>query len=302
MIVVITGGTGLIGRHLREFLERRDHEVRVLSRNPSARFHWKPEEQILSPGVFAGAHAVVHLAGESVAGRWTSEKKKLIIESRQRSTEFLAAQIQKANIRPVVVSASAIGLYGDCGETWLAESNPTGHGFLAETTAAWEASLARLSDVSSRSVIFRIGVVLANDGGAFSQMTAPVKIGIGSPLGSGEQFISWIHIADLVRLLAVAIDRTLDKSALVTHDLHGVYNAVAPMPTRNAEFLQRIAATLGKPFFLPRVPGFLLKLVLGQMSEMVLDSSRVDATRICSTGFTFQFPQIESALADLLKN
>ncbi|MCE9596509.1 MAG: TIGR01777 family oxidoreductase [Spirochaetia bacterium] len=302
MIVAITGGTGLIGRHLTALLERKGVEVRILSRRPDAAVQWDPGQHRMSPGALDGVHAVVHLAGESVAGRWTEEKKAQINQSRRQAAEFLAEQIKAANLRPVVVSASAIGYYGDRGQNWLSESDGSGSGFLAETTVAWEASLGRLTDVASRNVVLRIGVVLASQGGALPQMAAPVRMGMGSALGSGEQFVSWIHIDDLVRLFAIAIDRTLDKSAILSGDLSGVYNAVAPLPVTNAELLQAIAATLGKPFFLPRVPGFVLKLILGQMSDMVLDSTRVASDRISSTGFTFQFPQLQSALSSLLKN
>lgn len=302
MVVAITGGTGLIGRRVASLLEARGMQVRVLSRNQSAQFHWNPDKHQITSGALEGVDAIVHLAGESVAGRWTDEKKKRIIESRRNATEFLAGEVQKAKVRPVMVCASAIGYYGDRGDGWLSETATSGVGFLAETTVAWEMALERLSNVSSRLVIFRIGVVLAAEGGALPQMAAPIKLGIGSALGSGEQFVSWIHIHDLARLICIAVDRTLDKSAIISQDLSGVYNAVAPLPVTNAEMLQGIAAALGKPFFLPRVPAIVLRMVLGQMSEMVLDSTRVDATKVSSTGFTFQHSQLSTALADLLGN
>ncbi|MBL8020906.1 MAG: TIGR01777 family oxidoreductase [Leptospirales bacterium] len=302
MVVAITGGTGLIGRRVASLLEARGMMVRVLSRNESAQFHWNPDKAQITGGALEGVDAIVHLAGESVAGRWTDEKKRRIIESRRSTTEFLAREVQKARIRPVIVCASAIGFYGDRGDAWLTETATSGSGFLAETTVAWEAALERLSDVSSRLVILRIGVVLAADGGALPQMAAPIKLGIGSALGSGQQFVSWIHINDLARLICVAIDKTLDKSAIITQDLSGIYNAVTPLSVTNAELLQGIAAALGKPFFLPRVPALVLRMVLGQMSEMVLDSTRVDATKVSSTGFAFQHSQLSTALADLLGN
>lgn len=297
MVIVITGGTGLLGKATAQTLESGGHEVRILSRNASARFRWDPVHAYIDKSVFEQADAVVHLAGETISGRWTAEKKRQIIESRSRSTDLLAEAISSTGLKPVVICASAIGYYGDRGKHVCMETDGPGSGFLCDTTRIWE---ERLADIpASRKVILRIGVVLSMLGGALPQMVLPVKMFAGSPFGSGRQYISWIHIEDMVKMICCSIDRSMEGA--LREDLSGTYNAVAPHPVINDDFMREIAATLSKPYFLPAVPSFLLKGMLGEMSVLLTDSIRVSANRIQDAGFSFKFPDLKAALGSLLK-
>ncbi len=295
MIVVITGGTGLLGQAARRMLERAGHSVRILSRRQDASFRWDPDRSYIDARVFEGAHAVLHLAGENISGRWTNEKKREIIESRKRSTAILADALSGIKEKPVTVCASAIGYYGDAGKRLCVETDPPGQGFLAETTAAWEEAISSIP--SSRSVVFRIGVVLSMQGGALPKMVLPVKMFAGSPLGDGRQILSWIHIEDMARMFALAVDPSFEDCGI---RLSGTYNAAAPEPISNHDFTREIARVLRRPFFLPAVPAFVLRTVLGEMSALALDSTKVSAAKILEAGFRFRFASAGQALEDLL--
>jgi uncharacterized protein (TIGR01777 family) len=298
MIVLITGGTGLIGSRVAAMLGQKGHEVRLLSRSRPP-YTWDPEHGQITDRALDGVDAVVHLAGENIAGRWTQEKKAAIVESRRRAAELLVQAVGKSGRRPVIVCASAIGFYGDRGSELLTEDAAPGKGFLAETTGLWEESLKKLGAAASRSVILRIGVVLDKHLGALPKMVQPVRMFAGAPLGSGRQYMSWIHIEDLARIICLAIDRTFESPGLKT-DLSGVFNAVAPAPVSNREMTQSIARTIHRPAFLPAVPEFVLKTLLGDMSALVLESARVSSGKIESAGFSFRYTDINSALLDLL--
>lgn len=297
MIVAITGGTGLVGSRAAAMLTEKGHEVRLLSRTRPP-FLWNPDAGEISQAALDGVDAVVHLAGENIAGRWTQAKKNAIVESRQRAADLLLHALQNSGKRPVVVSASAIGYYGDRGEEVLTEDSRPGSGFLAETTALWEKALARFDSAASRSVILRIGVVLDRHLGALPKMALPIRMFAGAPLGSGKQYLSWIHIEDLARLICFAIDRSFEPRGLKT-DLNGIYNA-AVAPLTNREMTQKIARAIHRPAFLPAVPEFVLKTMLGEMSALVLESARVSSGKIEAAGFVFRYADIDAALANLL--
>lgn len=306
--VLITGGSGLIGRRLTDMLLENRHEVAWLSRSigdsrdgPSARvtrvFQWDVERGYIEAEAIEWADAVVHLSGAGVAARrWTTRRKRTILDSRVHATRLLAESIGRATRVPeVVVAASATGVYGsDAGEDWKAEEDdPGADDFLAEVVRRWEAEIASIADTGVRSAVIRIGIVLSRDGGALPKMVRPFRLGIGSPLGSGRQYMSWIHIDDLCRMIL---------HALGTTSWRGVYNGVAPYPVSNAAFSEELARALGKPFFMPAVPAFVLQMVMGEMSSIVLGGARVSCAKAQRHGFIFRYPTVGEALKELLGN
>lgn len=305
MIVLVTGATGLVGGHVTRMLTAQGHEVRSLSRSKGP-FLWDPAAGRMDESALQGVDAVVHLAGENIAGRWTAARKRAIVDSRQRATALLARALARsaaAGKRPVVVAASAIGFYGDRGDELVNEESAAGTGFLADTTLLWEKALSELSDHSSRSVILRIGVVLDRHLGALPKMAQPVKFFAGAPLGSGRQFISWIHVEDLARIVCLAVDPSFEKDSTpgqLSQTMQGIFNAAAPNPVTNKQMTEKIAHALGRPQFLPAVPAFVLKALLGDMSMLVLESTRVSCQKLLELGFRFRFPDLEGALNNLL--
>ncbi|MTI24159.1 TIGR01777 family oxidoreductase [Fulvivirga kasyanovii] len=299
--VLITGGTGLVGSRLTALLQEKGYGVRYLSRSPGKvndveAFAWDVTKQTIDTRAFDDVSYVIHLAGAGVADqKWTDERKKVILASRTRSTALLKDTLRDhPNQVKAVISASAIGYYGfDNGDRWQKEGSRFGDDFLATVTKAWEAEADLIADLNIRVVKIRVGVVLSDRGGALKEIGKPVKFGLGAPLGSGDQYMSWIHIDDLCNIFIHAMEN---------ENINGPYNGVAPHPVTNRELTKSIARVMGKPFFLPAVPGFALKLVLGQMAGMLLGSSRVSSEKIESEGFKFKFPEIKEALHDLLKN
>ncbi len=294
MRITLTGATGFIGKALAKRLSDEGHELRILSRNPSDRpgFHaWNPLGGEPPPESLENAAAVIHLAGEPVAQRWTPEAKRLIRESRVMGTRYLVQALSTQSRRPeVLVCASAIGYYGDRGEETLTEQSHPGAGFLPETCVAWEQQADLASALGIRVVKLRIGIALG-DGGALAKMLPPFRAGLGGPLGGGRQWMSWIHIDDLAGLAAFA---------LRTPTLRGAVNAVSPQPVRNAEFTRSLGAAVRRPAIFP-VPAFGLKLIYGEMAEVLLGSQRVLPAAAQSAGFQFRFNDLQSAFADLMK-
>src|ERR1051326_8534843 len=294
MRVLITGASGLIGSALRGALRREGHEAVALVRRPvrgAAEVQWNPAAVDAAP--FEGADAVVHLAGENIAGgRWTAERKQKILDSRKDGTRNLAQSIAAAGRKPeVLVSASAVGIYGNRGDEVLTESSASGDGFLAGVSRAWEEALAAARAAGVRVVSPRIGVVLDGKGGALPKMALPFKFGAGGRVGSGKQWMSWITLDDLVRLLIFA---------MTTDALRGPMNAVAPQSVTNREFTRALARVLHRPAIFP-APAFALRLAMGQMAdELLLASQRVEPKVAMEAGFRFQYPQIESALRHVL--
>jgi hypothetical protein len=294
MRVLVTGASGLIGTALVQSLRRDGHEaIALVRRSPqgAGEVQWNPLFADAQP--FEGADAVVHLAGENIAGgRWTAERKKKIVESRLVGTQNLAQSIAKVTRRPaVLVSASAIGYYGDRGDEVLTESSSSGSGFLAQVAHGWEAATEPAARAGVRVVAPRIGVVLAGQGGALPKMALPFKFGLGGRVGSGKQWMSWITLDDLVRLLVYAVTNEL---------IRGPVNAVSPQSVTNAEFTRTLARVLHRPAIFP-APAFAMRLVLGEMAdELLLASQRVEPKVAMESGFRFQYPQLETALGHAL--
>lgn len=279
MVIAITGGTGFIGRHLQTRFPAPEHTVRLAGRKTPGR-EW-----------LEGADAVIHLAGEPVAQRWTDAVKQRIIESRVKGTRDLIAVLRTVKIRPsVLISASAVGFYGDGGDRKLTEESQQGPGFLADVCAQWERASREAEELGIRVVNPRIGVVLGRDGGALMKMLPAFRLGLGGRLGEGKQWMSWIHICDLVSLFQFAIDNAAVKGAL---------NATAPNPVTNAEFTAQLGRLLSRPALLP-VPGFALKVLFGEMAGMLLTGQRALPAVAAKAGFTFQYPELTPALKSLL--
>lgn len=291
MQLALTGASGFVGRHVIRLAVRRGYEVVALTRDPSRPIDGCVETRRFSPDEppdLRGCGAVIHLAGESVVGLWTKRKMQRIRDSRVLGTRMLVQAIRAMPEPPsVLVSASAIGFYGDCGETDLTEQSPGGTGFLPETCRAWE-SEASAAEPSCRVVRTRIGIVLGKSGGALRTMLPPFRLGLGGPLGNGRQWFSWIHADDLASLLLFAVENL---------DMRGAVNATAPWPVRNADFTRTLAHTLHRPAFL-RVPAFVLRLLLGRFSIELLASRRVLPAEATDHGFGFHFSEIEPALRD----
>lgn len=301
MRVIITGGSGLIGRALARDLGEAGHDVVVLTRDPDRAGR-------LPPGVRAAKWdgktaqgwsalldadtAIVHLAGESIAeGRWTAEKKRRIRDSRVVSGQAVMDAIREAPARPrVLIQSSAVGYYGPHGDEVIPEDAPPGRDFLAEICKEWEASTAEAEGLGVRRALARTGIVLARDGGALPVMSLPFKMMIGGPIGDGRQWVPWIHLEDEVGALRFLLER---------EDAHGPFNLTAPHPVTNRELTRALARALGRPGFLP-APGFALRIALGEMADMVLQGQRAVPSRLREMGFTFRWPELEPALRNLL--
>lgn len=305
MRVVVAGGTGFIGRKLCERLANGGHTVTALCRDPVAAkatlYHavtivpWQgfrgPTEDLAKS--LEQCDVVINLAGAPIAeSRWTPAVKDTLRKSREGTTTAIVATLAKLNARPVLLmNASAVGYYGPRGEEELTEEAPSGDGFLASLCREWEGAARAAERLGVRVVIPRIGMVLGRDGGALPRMLPVYRLGLGGPLGRGTQWVSWIHLDDLVELLMF----------LMTNAASGPVNATAPHPVTNAEFARTLGQVLGRPAFLP-TPGFAMKLVFGEMAEeLLLTGQRVIPHRAQSLGFHFRFPFLSGALHDILR-
>lgn len=297
--VLISGGTGLVGRALSKKLVTQGHEVRVLSRTPKQSgnvksFFWDVEQQQIDIAAFEGLDHIVHLAGEGIADkRWTDQRKQEIIRSRVDSMKLIADTVKRKNIRlKSFVGASAIGIYGMVTSDKLFSESDVGiKDFLSDTCVQWERAYSSISQNTEKTNIIRIGVVLSEEGGALKKLVPQFKLGLGSALGSGKQYMPWIHLDDLVSVF---------MEALFNPNYKGVYNAVASDRITNKEFSIQLAKAMHKPFFLPNVPAFVLKLVLGEMANMVLTGARISNQKLMNAGFVFQFPDLTSALQRII--
>jgi len=290
LTIAVSGASGLIGSALCAFLTTGGHTVRRLVRKNAGAHDvaWDIEQGTIDHERLEGVDAVVHLAGESIAGRWTDAKRKAILESRVRGTDLLARTIAKLRRPPgVFVSASAVGYYGDRGAEPIDESSPRGSGFLADVCAAWEQAASPARDAGIRTVHPRTGMVLAANGGALQQLVLPFSFGLGGPVGSGSQGISWIALDDLIASILFAI---------VTPAIDGPYNAVGPQPVSNRAFGHALGRVLRRPAIAP-LPGFVVKTIFGDMGrELLLAGAFVQPRRLLDAGFRFDANDAESAL------
>lgn len=296
MNVLVSGASGLIGSALVPRLVDDGHSVRCLVRSRAEvgpdRLLWDPSAGTIDLAALEDVEAVVHLAGETIAGRWTQDKKRRIRESRVKSTHLLSKAIARAEPHPrVLVSASAVGYYGDCGDEELTERSGPGSGFLADVVRDWEAATREAADAGTRIVNIRSGIVLSPDGGALATMLLPFRLGAGGVFGSGRQWMSWIAIDDEVGLI---------HHALTDEELSGPVNATAPNPVTNHNFTKTLGRVLGRPTVL-RTPAPVLQLLLGEFAkEGLLASQRAIPARLQETGYRFSQPELEPALRDLL--
>ena len=298
--VLITGGTGMVGRRLTTLLLEKNYQVAYLSRRkdniPNVTvYRWDIEKGYIEDQALETADYIVHLAGAGIAdARWTTKRKQEIIESRTKSIELIAKELQNRPLKvKACVAASAIGFYGaDTGDEHLSETHPSGTDFLAHVTRSWEQASELMDNVGVRTTKLRIGIVLSNQGGALPKIAAPVRWGVGAPLASGKQWVSWIHLDDLCRLFIEALENP---------QWSGIYNAVAAPPVTNAAFTRHIADVLNRPLLMPNIPAIALKIVYGQMSEVVLGGNYVLNQRVSKkTDFQYQFPNLNDALQNLL--
>lgn len=302
--ILITGGTGLVGTHLAQMLANDGHTIIVLTRtparsvstHPNIRFaKWDVAEGYIDPVAFAEADAIVHLAGAGVVAKpWTDAYKKEIVNSRVRSGQIIVEAIKTLeNKITTVVSASAIGYYGaDAGGKPFLETDEADEHFLGKTCSLWEEAIYPVATMGRRLVICRIGIVLANEGGALAEFKKPLMFRVAGVLGSGKQVVSWIHIEDLCRIF---------KKALEDKMMHGIFNAAAPAPVSNKVLTIALAkAMYGNAFITLPVPAFVLKIMMGERSIEVLKSTTVSAEKLLAHGFQFNYPTIEKAMGQLV--
>lgn len=296
MTVLVTGSSGLVGSALIPNLEAGGHRVfRLVRRSPQndTERRWDPETGELDAADLEGVQAVVHLAGENIAtGRWNDAKKDRIRSSREDGTRLLAQGLAELQTPPgVLICASAVGYYGNRGDEILDEESAPGADFLAETCLDWEQAARPATDAGVRTVYLRIGIVLSADGGALAKMLFPFKMGAGGVIGSGNQYMSWITLSDLVGI----VDHALDTDAI-----EGPVNAVSPAPVTNREFTKALGGVLSRPTLFP-MPAFAARLAFGEMADaLLLSSTRVLPARLQESGYDFQHPQLEGALRHIL--
>jgi len=290
--IAITGASGMIGRALVDRLRQNGKRVRRLMRSPdrasSDDIIWDPARGTLDPRALEGAEAVVNLAGEPIAQRWTGARREAIRESRVRGTELLSRAIAALDRKPsVLLSGSAVGYYGDRGDESVDEESASGTDFLAGVARDWESAAVAAQDAGVRVVLLRTGIVLAPHGGALERLLPPFRLGVGGPIGSGRQWMSWIALDDHLRAM---------EHAIATDGLHGPVNLVAPNPVTNAEFAATLGRVLGRPALVP-VPSFALELLYGEMARTtILAGQRVLPKKLLRSGFHFAHPSLEEAL------
>lgn len=300
MTVLITGATGLVGKELVSLFRKNGVTVHYLTTNENKiktesdyiGFYWNPQEGKIDENCFLGVDSVIHLAGATIGKRWTPAYKQEIIESRLLSTNLLFKTL-KDNPHEIkqIISASAIGIYPDSfTEIYDEKSLDVAKDFLGNVVAKWEESSEKFKMLNIKVCKFRIGLVLSNKGGALPQMTKPIKMGFGACFGSGNQWQSWIHIDDLTSMFYKAVQNKWE----------GVYNAVAPNPVTNKELTKCIAVILHKTLWLPNIPKFMMKIVLGEMHTLLFSGQKVSSQKALSSGFEFKYPTIEKALTNLI--
>lgn len=299
--ILITGGTGLVGTRLAEMLMEKGYSVNFLSRQAAEgkikKYRWDLKTRYIDETALKTADYIINLAGAGVFDkRWSAKYRQEIMNSRVDSTSLLYEKLSflPHNVK-AFISASAIGIYGyDTGDEWQTENSQYGKGFLSEVTKNWETAVLPIEKLGIRTVTIRIGIVLSDKGGSLKELSKPITHFIGSPMGRGSQYVSWIHIDDLCRMFIYALENA---------NMGGVYNAVAPDPVSNEALTKEIASVLKKPLWLPNLPSFLLKGILGSEKAMVLlGGNRVSSKKIVEHGFKFNYPNLKLALANLFKN
>lgn len=302
MRVIITGGTGLVGRALAASLVTDGHEVIVLSRTPE-RFSrllkgvrlagWDGRTSKSWGRLADGSDAIVNLAGEPIGARWTADRKRRILESRLYAGQAVVQAVEQSSVKPrVVVQASGVGYYGPRGGTKLTEDDPAGSDWAAQVAVRWEAATQPVEEMGVRRVVIRSGVVLSTEGGALPRIALPFRFFVGGPLGNGRQWLSWIHIADEVAAIRFLIENEAAR---------GPFNLAAPGAVNNVQFSQALGRAMRRPA-LVRTPAFALRLLFGEMASTILEGQRAVPSKLDSLGFRFRFPDIESALAHLFYN
>ena len=286
----------MIGRALTQSLVLEGVNVRTLGRSdtrihPNANaFVWNLETGDLPPAALEDVDVVVHLAGANVGQRWTRSHKMAIMESRTKGTSLLCMALKKEGFQGAFIQASAVGFYGECTSA-ATEESPTGQGFLAQVAQAWEQSAAAHLPASTRHVVMRLGIVLSPRGGTLARLLPIYRFGLGAPLGNGKQSMSWIHVDDVVRFIQFAAS---------TPTAHGAYNVVAPKSVPNAKFSEVLAKCIRRPHFAPAVPAWALRLVLGEMANIVLESQNAVAEKLRVEGFKWRHPKLKEALLDCI--
>jgi uncharacterized protein (TIGR01777 family) len=301
--VIVTGGTGFIGRHLTKRLVEKGYEVVCLTRNVSRAKEegnprilfaaWDARSAVGWGGYAEGASAIINLAGESLAsGRWDKNRKQRILQSRLQAGKAVVDAVKSAKNKPgVVIQASAIGFYGNRGDEPLDEASSPGNGFLSDVTLKWERSTADVEVYGIRRAVIRTGMVLGEKEGALFRLVLPFRFFLGGPLGSGRQWISWIHIQDVVQAILYLMEH---------QKLKGIFNLTSPHPLQNRDFSKKLGKVLNRPSWMP-LPGFMLQVLFGKMAEeTILSGQKVMPTRLTEAGFAFVFPEAEKALADIL--
>lgn len=299
MEIVLSGSSGLVGSALLSFLQGCGHNVKCLVRNSTKlnadNIFWDPEGGYIDIDALEGADTVIHLAADNIAStRWTTAKKLAILNSRVKSTKTLNEAIRKLKKPPkVFLSASAVGFYGNRGETICNEETVNGEGFLADVCSQWEEAAAQPKLDSTRTILLRFGVILSPKGGALSKMLPAFRYGLGGKLGSGKQYMSWITIQDVMAIILFAINNAV---------LEGAVNVTAPFPVTNEEFTKTLGKVLNRPAFFS-IPSFMLKMILGKemANELLLSSARVQPAKLEKAGYRFLYPTLEQAFKHLLK-
>ena len=301
MTILITGATGLVGQELVQLLLKNGHVVHYLSTSKNKivtketykGFYWNPKTAEIDASSLTNVEAIVHLAGATVSNKWTKAYKQEIIESRVLSTRLLFETLQKnKNQVKQIVSASAIGIYPDSLTNIYHETDlAIDASFLGNVVKQWENEVSQFEKLPIEVAKIRIGLVLAKDGGALQEMVKPIKFGVGAAFGSGQQYQSWIHLHDLAAIF----------SHVIENNRSGVYNGVSPYPVTNEVLTQAIAKTLEKPLFLPNIPKFVMKILLGEMHILLFSSQHVSCRKLLDENFQFKFASLDKALCDLLK-
>lgn len=296
MRVLITGGTGFVGKRLCYSLAEQGHELLVVSRNPGKAQPQLPPRAEIRPQVIDfvnnSPEAIVNLAGDPIAeGRWNEAKKQRLLDSRLNTTNAVVELCERLDNPPhSLISASAMGYYADQGDHEVTEQTPPGEGFLSDLCQQWEAAAQRAETLGVRVARIRIGIVLDRQGGSLAKMLPAFKMGLGGVLGSGRQYMPWIHRQDLVRLIIFLLNN---------QNLSGAFNAAAPHPVTNAEFTRTLASNLGRPALLP-VPGVALRALFGEMAQVLLTGAKMQPQRLLESGFEFTYPDLDQALSSIL--